>query len=262
MKFLNQMLPLCFYVMRTHHAEEEEEEPPMDPVKLIRPDGHVSVYHKPVQASEVMSEFPKHLVCHSDSFYIGQKVQAMSEHDQLQLGQKYFLLPSHFFQSVLSFVAIASFVASQSPAAPISGVMKKAAAQNQLFEVQKAPSGGLRIRISDEFISRLMEEGAAAGVDDDACGGSGERLCTTAQLEKDYKQLVGGSRVQQWKPKLEAIKERSEKKKKKGLISRSFGIKRGKKTQPHHLRPDNDINQPWKKPSPSWKPRIRARWKQ
>ncbi|KAK4753658.1 hypothetical protein SAY87_001762 [Trapa incisa] len=261
MKFLSQMMPLCFHVMRTHHAAEEES--PLEPVKLIKPDGHVSLYRQPVYASELMSEFPKHLVCHSDSFYIGQKVQALSEHDQLQLGQKYFLLPSQFFQSVLSFVAIASFVSSQPPEAPISSVVKKAAAQNPLFDVQKAPSGRLRIRISDEFISRLMEEGdrtAAAGPDDDACGSSGDRLCTTAQLERDYQNLVAGSRVRQWKPKLEGIKERSEKKKKRLISRSSFGIKRRKKTQAQHLRSDHN-NPPSKKPSPSPKPRTRTRWK-
>ncbi|PKI71562.1 uncharacterized protein LOC116198654 [Punica granatum] len=275
MKFLNrlQILPWCFHLIRTHHAAAAEAEalPPSDPIKLIKSDGQVSVYHRPVHVSELMSEFPKHLICHSDSFYIGQKIPALSENDQLQLGQKYFVLPSHFFQSVLSFVTIASFVSSQPSAAPLSGAAKKAAAQHQLFDVQRTPSGGLRIRVSDEFISQLMKEGrnAAAAAErrreaedeyegavatrDGACGGR-RRVCTTAQLERDYEQLVAGSRSRRWKPELEAIKERSEKR--RGLISKSFGIRRRKNSQPnHHLRSETSS----KKSLPPSKSRLRMR---
>lgn len=281
MRFLNQLqiLPCCSYPIRAHRAvaAREERKLPPDPIKLIKPDGHVNVYYRPVHVSQLMSEFPKHLICHSDSFYIGQKIQPLSEHDQLQLGQKYFLLPSHFFQSVLSFVAVASFVSSQPPAAPLSGIAKKAAAQNHLFQVQRTPSGDLRIRLSDEFITQLMEEGrnGAAGSGaperregeeekeapperDGSCGGR-NRVCTTAQLERDYEQMVAGPRRRRWKPKLEVSEERGEKKKKKkkrGSITKSLGIRRGKNSQSHSPRSDGLS----RKSGSSSESRIRMRW--
>ncbi|XP_043714504.1 F-box protein At1g47056-like [Telopea speciosissima] len=91
-----------------------------------------------------------------ESFYIGQKIQALSEDDQLQPGHNYFLLPKHFFHSVLSFVTIASSFASSSKQ---QAFLKKAASCGQAFDIQRTPSGSLQIRVSDEFIPKLMEEG-------------------------------------------------------------------------------------------------------
>ncbi|KAJ0044472.1 hypothetical protein Pint_05560 [Pistacia integerrima] len=167
-----------------------------------------------------MMEFPKHLVCRSDSFYIGQKIPAMSESDQLQLGHKYFLLPKHCFQSVLSFVTIASLASPES-----RNAFLKKAASCQPFDIQKSPSGCARIRVCDEFISQLMEEGKIKEEEEEeeSLKNLKSKICTTVQLQKDYTRLVGCSR--QWNPKLETIKE-----KEKRRLS-SFGIKRRKKSQ-------------------------------
>lgn len=205
-------------------------------IKLIKSDGIVKIYDRPILVSELMVEFPKHRVCRSDSFYIGQKIPALSEDDKLQLGHKYFLLPKHFFQSVLSFVTVASFASPQSHAVSSSLEMSrnsktaflKKAASCQPFDIQKTPSGCLRIRVSEEFIAQLiMEEGKIKDEEGGAESSSGKpksRVCTTPQLQKDYTQLVGS---RQWKPKLETIKEKEKEKEKRKLSS--FGMKRRKK---------------------------------
>ncbi|XP_030536788.1 uncharacterized protein LOC115745402 [Rhodamnia argentea] len=244
-KFLNlQMIPWCFQLMGSHvscvQLQPEPEPSPAPPsdagtVKLILSDGLVKTYHRPIPASELMAQFPKHLVCRSDSFYIGQKIPALSEHDLLQLGHKYFLLPQHLFQSVLTFVTVASFVASQKPR-PLSrdvnscrNAFVRKAAGCQPFDIQRTPSGCLRIRMSDEFISQLMEEGGRVEKESNSeSRGDGEqkpvgRVCTTPQLERDYSQLVGSWR--RWEPKLETIRESD----KKSRSSSSFGMKRRKK---------------------------------
>ncbi|KAJ4828509.1 hypothetical protein Tsubulata_020340 [Turnera subulata] len=218
-------------------------------IKLIKSDGLVKIYDRPIHVSELMLQFPKHLVCRSDSFYIGQKIPALSENDQLQLGHKYFLLPKHCFQSVLSFVTIASFASSCALQVQSSSfrdsrkaLLKKAAAV-QPFDIQKSASGCLRIRVSDEFISQLMEEGTIReGTEEDEEEGSSSgketsKVCTTAQLQKDYTMLVG---PRMWKPKLETIKEKEKRK-----LS-SFGIKRRKKSQPSKStqKPNNSNNKP------------------
>jgi hypothetical protein len=239
-KYFNlQMKPRCFHLMGAHVScmqlqpePESEPEPPVRTIKLIKSDGLVKIYHRPIHASELMVEFPKHLVCRSDSIYIGQKIPALSEDDQLQLGHKYFLLPKHFFQTVLSFVTVASFASSQqhesSPLQPslISkdsriAFLKKAAACEP-FDIQKTPSGCLRIRVSDEFISQLLEQ-RKMREEEKSESSSSSVVCTTPQLQKEYAQLVG-SRL--WKPKLETIKETEKKRK----LS-SFGMKRRKKSQ-------------------------------
>ncbi|XP_039016892.1 uncharacterized protein LOC120147644 [Hibiscus syriacus] len=204
----------------------QPQEPPLSTIKLVNSDGVVKIYDRPINVSDLMAEFPNHMVCRSDSFYIGQKVPPLSVHHQLQLGHDYFLLPKRFFQSVLSFVSIASFA---NDAQSRNAVLKKAAAC-QPFVIQKSSSGCLRIRVSGEFIRQLMEEGRMKEeTEERGAGESNNRVCSTPQLQKQYALLVGSSR--HWKPKLETIKE-TEKKKKKRKIPSSFQMKiRKKKSQ-------------------------------
>ncbi|XP_021900246.1 uncharacterized protein LOC110816390 [Carica papaya] len=207
-KMLNrlQIIPWCLHLIGSQNScFQLPAAPPPATIKLIKSDGMVNIYDRPVYVSELMMEFPKHMVCRSGSFYIGQKIPALSEHDQLQFGQKYFLLPTHLFHSVLSFVTIASFTQSR------NSLLKKTASCSKPFDIQKTPSGCLRIRVSDDFIWQLMQQGRITQEDDEMGGSSNGVVCTTAQLQKDYSQLVGS---RQWKPKLETIREKGEKRKK------------------------------------------------
>ncbi|KAI9157756.1 hypothetical protein LWI28_027410 [Acer negundo] len=239
-KLLNlQMLPWCVHfvgklpISCLQIQPEIQQKPIIRTIKLVKSDGLVKIYDRPIHVSELMVEFPKHLVCRSDSFYIGQKIPALSESEQLQLGQKYFLLPKHFFQTVLSFVTIASFASSshQSNRDSRNAFLKKAAVC-QPFDIQKSPSGCPRIRVSDEFLSQLMEDGRRVKEDEEDENEENEdkglskikiksKVCTTPQLQKDYTQLIGSLR--QWKPKLETIRETEKRK-----LS-AFGMKRRNK---------------------------------
>lgn len=267
-KYFNlQMIPWCFHLLGRHASCVQlrpEPEPRVGSIKLIKSDGIVKIYHRPIHVSELMIEFPKHLVCRSDSFYIGQKIPALSEDDELQLGHKYFLLPQHFFQTVLSFVTIASFASSLPEPSPLSSssltskgsrnAFVKRAAACQPFDIQKTPSGCLRLRVSDDFISQLLEEGKIREEDEkkDSSSKSESAVCSTPQLQKEYAQLVGSHR---WKPKLETIRE-SEKRK----LS-SFGMKRRKKPQPKgpqkNLRSEHHLHVTCTKPPPKIKIKSR-----
>ncbi|GAV82596.1 DUF4228 domain-containing protein [Cephalotus follicularis] len=266
-KLLNlQMIPWCFPLLGSHlSCLHLQPEPPVGTIKLIRSDGLVKIYHRPIHVSELMLEYPKHLVCRSDSFYIGQKIPSLSEDDKLQLGHKYFLLPKHCFQSVLSFVTIASFAASSQSQTPSRipstayrdsrNAFLKKAATCQPFDIQKSPSGCPRIRVSDEFISQLMEEARIKEDDVESSSNPKSKVCTTPQLQKDYEQLVV---LRQWKPKLETIKEKEKRK-----LS-SFGMKRRKKSQSqkimtHIQRSDQQHHVTSTKPSLKAKMRIKLR---
>ncbi|KAI3989444.1 hypothetical protein MKX01_032546 [Papaver californicum] len=232
------------HITSVHIREEEQPQPQQQggggggntsttKIKVIKSDGLVKIYHKPISASDLMTEFPKHLICHSDSFYIGQKIQALSEKEKLQLGQTYFLLPQHLFQSVLSFVTIASFATaskSSSQVSPLTSTPSSILSSNSLltakvrknadvlnkvrscqpFDIRKTTSGSLQIRVSDEFISKLMESPSSVKEDDEDEDEDEnrvkQRICNIPQLQKDYSQLVGSK---QWKPKLETISESS-----------------------------------------------------
>ncbi|MCL7034086.1 hypothetical protein MKW94_008181 [Papaver nudicaule] len=260
-----QMLPWCVPLIWNHisciHIREAEQQQPQQQgggggattIKVIKSDGVVKIYHKPINASDLMTEFPKHLICRSDSFYIGQKIQALSEKDKLQLGQKYFLLPQHLFQSVLSFVTIASFAtASAKSSAQVSPlttsstnstltakVRKNADVLNKVrscqpFDIRKTASGSLQIRVSDEFISKLLESPASVKEDDEDEDENRvkQRICNTPQLQKDYSQLVGCCK--QWKPKLETISESSPSSASRIRKFGSFSIIHRKNTKKSH----------------------------
>ncbi|XP_059637258.1 uncharacterized protein LOC132279325 [Cornus florida] len=202
-------------------------------IKLVRWDGEVMIYDKPVHASELMLEFPKHMVCRSDSFFIGQKIPPLRDHDQLQLGRNYFLLPTHLFHSVLSFVTIASLTSSNSnsnsqlchSSSKAAFVKKAGAVSCRPFDVMKTPTGCLGIRVCEEFLWQLLTEQAKIKeeVEEDDILNSNCKLCTTSQLQKDYMQLVESRKC--WKPKLNTIRESSHDKRRKlasfGMIKRT-----------------------------------------
>ncbi|XP_010478183.1 PREDICTED: uncharacterized protein LOC104757155 [Camelina sativa] len=172
-------------------------------IKLVRSDGSLEVYDRPVVVSELTKDFPKHEICRSDLLYIGQKTPVLSETETLKLGLNYLLLPSDFFKNDLSFLTIATLKNPQN-----GGVMvKKTQKQPQPFLIQKGEKGErLRIRVSEDFISELMMEGRknrAIKEEEEEEEGEG-RVCTTVKLKKDYVQLVG---LRKWKPKLETITE-------------------------------------------------------
>ncbi|XP_020591374.1 uncharacterized protein LOC110032179 [Phalaenopsis equestris] len=179
LKFLS--LQMLFWCFNPDERKLPSATPPsgQSTARLIGLDGRVTVYKRRVKVGDLMKEHTCHLVCRSDSFYIGQKVPALSAAEELQLGHSYFLLPSQFFQSVLSFVTIASSLAKGG-----GGCLRH-------FDIQLTDTGRLQIRIGEKG----GEEAKRGGV-----------VCTTVALEKEYEQLVGW-KSRQWRPKLERIAE-------------------------------------------------------
>ncbi|KAG0464058.1 hypothetical protein HPP92_020127 [Vanilla planifolia] len=96
----------------------------------------------------------------------------MSAAEKLQLGQSYFLLPCHFFQSVLSFVEVASSLAGEG------------GRSLRHLGIHRTDMGKLQIRIVEALEVRGL-------------GKEGERkrgnwlVCTTSALEKEYERMVG-----------------------------------------------------------------------
>lgn len=196
-------------------------------IQLVHSDSTVQILHTPLRAAQIVQEFPQHLVCHSDSFYIGQKTPSLSSDEQLKVGNRYFLLPEHFFHSPLSLLSLASLILpppTPPKAPPISTArlsaplrsIERASVFCRPFELQKIDvGGGLRIRVCPEFISKLMEDGRlnADQLGHSVAGDSADeelgRLCNTPELQKDYALLVR-SRAQCWRPKLETIQEKEE----------------------------------------------------
>ncbi|KAH0448568.1 hypothetical protein IEQ34_022368 [Dendrobium chrysotoxum] len=212
-----QMVPMCLHVS----IRPEEDLPAAKPtspatVRLILSNGRVRVFRRSLPAAELMASNPLHLVCRSDCFFIGQKVPPLAEADLLVPGQSYFLLPSDFFSSALSFVSLASSFSS-SGASPSKLLLLRP------FEIQKTAEGKLQLRVSDEFVERLGEEEEEDGGEEKKKEGM---VCTTEEMEREYRELV--VRVKLWKPKLETISE-SERKRRGGSGVGFTGMRRKEK---------------------------------
>ncbi|ONK78187.1 uncharacterized protein A4U43_C02F15450 [Asparagus officinalis] len=143
------------------------------------------------------------LICRSDSLFLGRKVPALSASDKLQPGHSYFLLPTHFFHSVLSFVTLVSSSSSSSFAGR--------------FDIERTEKGMVRVRVKDDAFADDGGVGGGRNKHFDAEGGlvlEGEktrrrlRVCDSEELERECRQLVG-CRLKEWKPRLETIMESS-----------------------------------------------------
>ncbi|XP_028798562.1 uncharacterized protein LOC114759057 [Neltuma alba] len=161
-------------------------------------------------AGEIMFQFPEMMVCHADSFFIGQPIPALSIDDELMLGQTYFVLPiDRFGCGVLSAASLAALGSCPSRSPIKFGQCP--------FEYLKGSNGRALIKVKPEFITRLIVEGDQSK-DDKEIIITGENnnsndnspsksfLCSTPELQKHYEQLVR-SKDQVWSPKLETISE-------------------------------------------------------
>ncbi|PKA59722.1 hypothetical protein AXF42_Ash011846 [Apostasia shenzhenica] len=192
-----KMLRGCLLPEERH----QKSSPPANSLasRVIRLDGEVTLYRRRVMVAELMRDNESHLVCRPDSFIIGQKVPALSASDELELGHSYFLLPTQFFDSALSFVTVASLLAGVGGGGSL-----------RHFDIQVTGAGKLQIRICENLAERR------AGL-----------VCTTAELEREYEQLVG-SRSRPWRPKLETIRQSSERRMEDEGIRRFCGFSRKK----------------------------------
>ncbi|XP_047053477.1 uncharacterized protein LOC124659695 [Lolium rigidum] len=160
-----------------------------------------------------------HVVCPSDSFYVGLPIPVTPPTERLLPGRTYFVLPATRFSlssddgkaPVLTAATLASL-----SAAPGSKKRVSLAGPGECpFEYVKAGEHGAAplIRVLPEFIEKMIAcDGASDGaVRRGKCGvaaaASATELCSTPELKRHYAQLVG-ARSRPWSPRLETISER------------------------------------------------------
>ncbi|XP_010269392.1 PREDICTED: uncharacterized protein LOC104606052 [Nelumbo nucifera] len=165
-------------------------------VKVVFWEGTTRILTGKRLAGEIMFEFPDRIICHANSFYIGQPIPALAIDDELMTGETYFVLPiDRFACKVLSVSSLAALGSSHKPAPINFG--------DQPFEYVKASNGRVLIKVLPEFITKLILRGKEQL---DCSSPSHSFLCSTPELQKHYDQLVG-SKEQTWSPKLETISE-------------------------------------------------------
>ncbi|XP_047056116.1 uncharacterized protein LOC124662310 [Lolium rigidum] len=159
-----------------------------------------------------------HVVCPSDSFFVGLPIPITPPSERLLPGRTYFVLPAARFSlssdgkvPVLTAATLASL-----SAAPGSKQRVSLAGPGECpFEYVKGGEHGAAplIRVLPEFIEKVITcDGASDGaVRRGKCGvvgvASATELCSTPELKRHYAQLVG-PRTRTWSPRLETISER------------------------------------------------------
>ncbi|XP_058106868.1 uncharacterized protein LOC131250598 [Magnolia sinica] len=163
-------------------------------VKLVFFDGTTKILTGKLVAGELMFQFPDQIICHADSFYIGHPIPALSIDDELLKGETYFVLPIDPF---------ANQVLSTKMLSTLSAATKRGAigSRDQPFQYIKGNNGRMIIKVSTDFLIRIISGGGEQG-----CNTINSPLCSTPELQKHYKMLVGPKELL-WSPKLETISE-------------------------------------------------------
>lgn len=186
----------------------------VDAVKLVFWGGATRLLHDPAPlAGEVMIEHRDHLVCRADCFYVGRPIPLLEAEEELAPGETYFVLPA----ARLPRHALTVTSLSALSGGPKGSTMDFGECP---FQYAKSADGSTLMKVSPEFITRIISKGRING--DGGLGGrnSGDgkstasvagkscaALCNTPELQKIYGQLVV-PRAQHWSPKLETICER------------------------------------------------------
>ncbi|KAM0037804.1 hypothetical protein Hdeb2414_s0013g00407541 [Helianthus debilis subsp. tardiflorus] len=154
-------------------------------------------------AGEIMFEFPESMVCDADRFFIGHAIPALAIDDQLIPGKTYLVLPLDIFSTeILSVSSISAFVAMKH---------RRTAAdlKDGPLEYINGSNGSILMKVKPEFMARHLSCRGGHGYDQENDATSihaPTSLCSTPELQKEYKQLVR-SKDQTWSPNLDTISE-------------------------------------------------------
>ncbi|KAE9614863.1 hypothetical protein Lal_00036212 [Lupinus albus] len=191
---MGNVITPCF-----HHTKTPSSTSSKSTVKLLFWEGTSRSLSGKHIAGDIMFEFPDKMLCHADSFFIGQPIPSLSIDDPLMPGQTYFVIPIDLFPSHTlspsSLVALGSYANNKSP-------IKFGECP---FEYLKGSNGRVLIKVMPEFFIRLIS-GGDHEQNNGGSPGSNSFLCSTPELQKQYEQLVK-SKDQLWSPKLETISE-------------------------------------------------------
>ncbi|OVA18498.1 Protein of unknown function DUF4228 [Macleaya cordata] len=197
---MGNALALCFY----------ENLKSSSVVKLVFWEGNTTTLKGKRIAGEIMFQYPDKMVCHANSFYIGQTIPALSISDELISGETYFVLPiDRFAFKVLSISSLSTLASSSSSSSGSINTSPKPINFGECpFQYVKGIDGRMSIKVLPEFLLKLIIT-KSAGSNGSSNSGSNNNLflCSTPELRKHYDVLVGSSKEKVWSPKLETITE-------------------------------------------------------
>ncbi|KAL7263732.1 hypothetical protein ACSBR1_001812 [Camellia fascicularis] len=75
---------------------------PPSTAMIINFDGRLQEFRQPITAGSILNHHPNCFLCSSETMFVGSHPPQIPHHEQLQLGQIYFLMPISMSQSSLS----------------------------------------------------------------------------------------------------------------------------------------------------------------
>ncbi|KAI3785006.1 hypothetical protein L1987_44114 [Smallanthus sonchifolius] len=149
--------------------------------KLISHDGTLQEFSYPVKVSYVLQNNPSTFICNSDEMEFDDVVSAISDDEELQLGQLYFALPLSRLRHPLQPVEMAALAVKASSA--LSGCRQKNLSfpTSMLAGEKSYTKSSGRVADAGGF-ERSRRRGGRAAVTGGGGGGSGRRRNFMAML--------------------------------------------------------------------------------
>lgn len=195
-------------------------------VKLVHCNGLVEEFCRLVRVGELIVNYPHHFICHSDDLRLmcgGSGVPpSLSEDDDMELGQIYFLLPREVLESALTQADIAALLSKAEVARkasykgshlPASLPPRPAAVVDMVMHMAYVHEGTSPhvTSVSREFVERVLAETRLQLLQQSNTSNtilSKQQLCNNPELQSAFTtHILAKSCSRLWRPPLETIEE-------------------------------------------------------
>lgn len=183
-------------------------------VKLVHSNGLVEEFYRPVRVGELTPDYPHHFICHSNDLSSNMRSDlappsALSDEDEMELGQIYFLLPKQVLASPLTQADIAALFskAALPRKASYKGILVAPLPDMQDVDIT-------HVTISPDFFKRLLAE-TRLQVPTTVSGpflSSNRLYCGTSTPDLDVastSHILAKICTRAWRPLLDTIEEGS-----------------------------------------------------
>lgn len=191
-------------------------------VKLVHSNGLVEEFYRAVRVGELTVDFPHHFICHSDDLSLMCDVSgvppSLSEDDDMELGQIYFLLPRYVMESPLTPADISILISKAAVARKASykgsqlrTPLPPLPAADHDIAVAEKHTAPLTTSVSSEFVQRVLAETRLqlqkSSSSDTVLS---KQLSNNPELQTAFtKHILAKSCARLWRPPLETIEEGS-----------------------------------------------------
>lgn len=196
-------------------------------VKLVHSNGLIEEFYRPLKAGELLIDYPQHFICHADglsqlmSGSCNGLLATLSEEDEMDVGQVYFLLPKRMLDTTPSRTDITALISKASTARkasykgfqvgplPLPARHGSPYGHNDDDDEEEEDEEEVGRAVSRAFVRRVLAEAKLQMEKRTAADPSlGKQLSSNPQLQSAYtNHIVTKSCARLWRPPLDTIYE-------------------------------------------------------